>query len=487
MRGGPRAVSWAAAGSIYVAAFAAQTWNLGRTVRPALDEGVYLYAARLLTQGWLPYRDFFMSHPPYTLLGAAAGLALTGFDVPVFSTLYVAWVLSAVFPLFFAVEEATTSRPAAVLSALLFVTFPEFALWDARFFAVRQASLPFLAFGLLLLVRRRRPALAGVLLGLFALGVVAHAALALLVLAGVVAGELRASRRPLREIVRENRRLLGAFLLTTAAGYGLLFAVPNGASNLLGYQFDRPAFPVLRRLESFARDVLPLNAALLASGVAGSFLLRARGGGIGLANLAGLPLFVLGFRSFYPHYLSSFAVTLAFCGGLLVARASRPPAGRWLAPSLLCVLLGATAVPRLAEDLIRYRTPGFFRVVEALCRTRDPLFAFEPIYALYAGRELTPHYHVADMRAFRTMERGVPDELWNDLYRRSRTILVEPFFASRMTPARWRVLESECDLVFSDRWHRIYVKKEGGRPVPDSRALPPAGGPPRAVGAPPPS
>ena len=469
-----RAASWATVGALYAVAFMAQTWNLGRTVRPALDEGVYLYAARLITEGWLPHRDFFMSHPPYTLFGAAAGLGLTGFDVPAFSTLYAAWVLSTLFPLFFAVEEATGSRLAAALSGILFVTYPEFALWDARFFAVRQASLPFLAFALWFLVGRRRTTVAGVLLGLFALGVVAHAALAVLILAGFLFGERLASPRPLREILFENRWLLGAFVVTTAAGYAAVLAVPNGAANLFGYQIERPAFPVVRRVESLTKGFLPLNAAILVTGIAGSFLLRSRGGGIGLANLAGLPLFLFGFRSFYPHYLTSFAVTLAFGGGLFVARVLRLPTPRWLAPALLLGTIGVTSFPRLRDDLIRHRTPEFFRVVAALRGASDPLFAFEPIYALYASRRLTPHYHVADMRAFRTMERGVPDELWNDLYRRSRTILVEPFFASQMTPERWRVLETECDLVFSDRWHRIYVRRAGKDAGLSSGGTPPA-------------
>ena len=55
---------------------AVQNFNLGRAVIPGLDEGIYLYAAKLITQGSLPYRDFFLSHPPLLFAGAAAGLLI---------------------------------------------------------------------------------------------------------------------------------------------------------------------------------------------------------------------------------------------------------------------------------------------------------------------------------------------------------------------------------------------------------------------------
>jgi hypothetical protein len=75
---------------LFVAAFALQSRSVGRVVIQALDEGVYLYAARLIADGLVPYRDFFLSHPPLLIAGAAAGLGLTGFDVPLFSLLYAA-------------------------------------------------------------------------------------------------------------------------------------------------------------------------------------------------------------------------------------------------------------------------------------------------------------------------------------------------------------------------------------------------------------
>lgn len=64
------------------------TWRWSTT-----DENIYFYEAWLVTQGQLPYRDFFFAHPPLHLAPAAATIALFGFSitavklVPVVATL----------------------------------------------------------------------------------------------------------------------------------------------------------------------------------------------------------------------------------------------------------------------------------------------------------------------------------------------------------------------------------------------------------------
>ena len=50
-----------------------------------------------------------------------------------------------VFPLFYTVLYFTRSRVASMFSIVLFSTFAQLVQWDAHFFAIRPASLPFFA------------------------------------------------------------------------------------------------------------------------------------------------------------------------------------------------------------------------------------------------------------------------------------------------------------------------------------------------------
>lgn len=44
---------------IFIINILIQNWNLGLLILPGSDEGVYLYSAKLLGQGFMPYKDFF--------------------------------------------------------------------------------------------------------------------------------------------------------------------------------------------------------------------------------------------------------------------------------------------------------------------------------------------------------------------------------------------------------------------------------------------
>ena len=124
-----------------------QSWALGRQELPdPPDEGVYLYQAKLITQGYLPYRDFAMtSHVPFLMYLNALVLKLCNFDMLTYHRIYVVWVFLTIFPLFSTVVYFTRSRVASLLSCIFFCTFTELVQWDAHFFAIRQASLPFFA------------------------------------------------------------------------------------------------------------------------------------------------------------------------------------------------------------------------------------------------------------------------------------------------------------------------------------------------------
>lgn len=470
MTGGPRAGADApdrgllvAVAVAFSAVLALALSTLGKAVVPGLDEGVYLEAARLMAGGKIPYRDFFLSHPPWTMAAAAGVLSLVGWSVPAFNALYAAWCLSPAFPIARTAHALTGRRGPALAAALLFLSCPELLRWDARFFALRQASLPFLAFALHALWVKRRPARAGVLLGLFGAGLVPHAVLA--VLAGA-AGAWAMRRDGDRA---GARRLVVALSATLAAAYVPLLLVPGGAGALVGFQVARVRLPEGIRLARFVSDTLPGNAPLLLAGLAGSFVVPARARLLSVLNLAGLPVVLLVPASWYPHYVSSFVPSLALAAALLLAVVLErsPRAGNLAAPALAAASV-VLAVVALREPWTR-KTPDVLAVVGAVERAPGPLFTFEPIYALHARRDLTFHRHAADMRSFRVS--GLPmldDATFLEVLSRSGSVLVEPSMARSLTPARREALRRDFVPVHADGVHVLLVRRSAPAPGPVS-------------------
>jgi len=443
---------------LYVAAFVLQSRSIGRVVIQALDEGVYLYAARLIADGLLPYRDFFLSHPPLLIAGAAAGLGLTGFDVPLFSLLYVAWVFSSLFPLYALLRRLSASRAAAVFGGVLLCVSPIIAGFDGRYFALRPASMPFLAWGLAALFCGF-PALGGLLVAAFSASVATNVVLGATLLVGwTVWGGLEGDRVPRRDAIRAWGAYASFLLLALAA----VAAIPGGLQNVFGFQFIRPRAELGARLLSLGTRVLPENAVLFVLGLGGCALAKGRARAIGLAAAASFPLVILGPRSYYAHYCSVFAFPFAVTAALAAERlATTGRLRRAIAGCLLVLALSGTSLPPFLATVFAPRSIRFFRTVDVLQRSPEPLLAYEPIYALYAGRRLTSHYHVADVRFFRVARLNLDEDVFNRLLSGSGTVLVEPFFASLLTPARRRALDERFEPVFVEPPHVVLVRREG--------------------------
>ena len=461
---------------LWAATLLAALSTLGRTIVPALDEGVYLTAARLMVhEGLVPFRDFGLAHPPLTMLLAGVVLEVVGGNVVVFDALYTAWCLCAVFPLARVVRELTGDRRAALVAAFLFLTFPEFLRWDARFLALRQASLPFLAFALEALWVRRRPATAGVLLGLFGASLVPHALLAVILGAAAAVGLVRDGDRG------TARRLLVALGVTLGLAYGAVVLLPGFRDSGLAFQVTRARVPLSDRLVRLATEVLPESGPILLAGLAGSFLLPPRARPVAWLNVVGLPLVLLAPPSFFPHYLSSFGPGLALAAGVLVARSAerRPPAANAVAAALVGGGLLASFLA-LREPLTR-TTPHLLRVVEALRRAPEPVLCLEPVYAHWAGHRMTFHYYVAVLRyAPKLGFAKLDDAAFADLVARSGSVLVDPNLVAFLTPERAALLRRDFVPVFRDARNILLVRRSGGSP--GARGGEPRGG--RSGGAP---
>ncbi len=159
---------------LYISNLIIQNYNLGKLVYVVNDEGVYLYSAKLLTQGFIPYKDFFLAQPAFLIYLAGFLLKILNFNMEAFRLLYTCWTFSIIFPIFFIVFKFTKSIFASTMSIILLSTFSEVVQWDMHSFALREASLPFLAFAIYFTYVKPRFRLSGLLLGFFAISLVSN-------------------------------------------------------------------------------------------------------------------------------------------------------------------------------------------------------------------------------------------------------------------------------------------------------------------------
>ena len=88
------------------------------------DEGIYVYGGRLVAEGHLPYRDFFLAHPPLRVLIAAATFAV---GAPVAAVKLICLLATIVAGICVALATAPLAGavPAVIAAALyLFATIP---------------------------------------------------------------------------------------------------------------------------------------------------------------------------------------------------------------------------------------------------------------------------------------------------------------------------------------------------------------------------
>ena len=94
--------------------------KLGGLHPSGTDDNIYFYGASRMTQGLMPYRDFFFAHPPVHLLIPAAVFSITGFSIGIAKAIpAIAQGLAGLF-LYLTVRKA--SKPLALVALLLHLT-----------------------------------------------------------------------------------------------------------------------------------------------------------------------------------------------------------------------------------------------------------------------------------------------------------------------------------------------------------------------------
>lgn len=432
---------------LFLANVLVQLYSLGKIVYPTLDEGVYLYSAKLIAEGLIPYKDFFLSHPFFLLLPVAFIFKITNFNLNIFHIIYTTWSLSLVFPLYFISLSLTKSRFASILSIILLSTFTELVIADTRFFAFRQASQPLLAWSFYLIFVKQKLKWAGIILGIFAITLIQNLFLSVsLIFSLIVYGH------------KNMRHILWQFFLITFWGYLIIFIIQGGFSNVYLYQIERPFVPFLTRLDSLINMTLPNSFPIILTGLGGSVLAIFLKNPFGLFNILGLLSMVFISASYYSHYMTILTAGLTISSAVFIAYFNKSFIKKLVLTLIIISFIYISSYSNLKFHLIENRTPNFFKVVEVLKNAPEPLFSFEPIYALYSGKELTFHYHVADMRSLAVFKKSLTEEEYFDILKRSNTVLLEPFIKSYLPKNVLMHIHNNFRIIYQDEIYSIFIR-----------------------------
>lgn len=434
-----------------------QNYNLGKLVYVVNDEGVYLYSAKLLTQGFIPYKDFFLAQPAFLIYLAGFLLKAVNFNIDLFRLIYTCWVFSIIFPIFFIVFKFTKSILASTISIILLTTFSELVQWDMHSFALREASLPFLAFAMYFTYVKPRLSFSGLLLGLFAISLVSNLLISLCFIFLLITRDFFSGKK-ISKILQEESHLIFIFTLVSIFGYLPILLTPHGYDNLIGYQFERPSLSYGARIEWLKLYTLKNNWPILLFGFLGSLIINKTLILFGIFNILSLIILVFFGRSYYPHYLSILAVGLAITSGFLMKRLGKT--------NLLIIVINYVVIfsifnssyYHLKTYLIDTTTPDFFQIVNILKKTPESIFTFEPIYAIYAKKDLTFHYNVADMRYFPVIGKDLDDLSYLNILKSSKTVLIEPFASSRFNNNSLSYIHRNFQQIYNDNTYQIYVR-----------------------------
>lgn len=433
-----------------------QNYNLGQLVNVFTDEGVYLYSAKLLTDGLIPYKDFFLGQPFYILIVPAILLLFSVFNINIFHFLYTIWFFSIIFPLYFIIVKLTNNRLAAILALILFSTYQELVQWGTHQLDLRQTALPLLTIALFFIYVKPKLKIAAIFLAFFALSIVTNLLLSIYLILLLMLGDFILGKKSIFKLLKEYRIFILIFGIITTLCYGILFLIPGSFDNFILYQLNRPFLSYDTRLD-WLRDGLISNWPIFLFGFLGSFIVNKNVKFLGIFNIIGGLTIVFVGSNFYVHYLTILAVSLTISSAVAISYFAHVNLKFAL---VILIFLGIfqTSFDNLKYQLIDKKTPEFFTAISIIKKFPGPLFTFEPIYDLYSRKSLTFHYNVADMRYFRVMGTNLTEEQYINILNRTNTVLIEPFAKSMIPFSIQDYIKGNFNLVYLDTFQEIYTR-----------------------------
>jgi len=399
------------------------------------DEGVYLYSAKLINNGQVPYRDFELVHPPFYIYFLTflqkLNLSVAGFRM-------INIVLSSLVIIFiYLIARKISQNYLVPIASLVFYTASPSLFLYSRVVILEPIMTLFIMIALYSYFandHKKNKIISAVFLVLACL-VRMTALFAFLGLFIIIAVLKR------KNLFKEEKRLILTFLVLFIMVFLALLFIPHFFDNVIMFQLTRSRLSWLTRLDQlkmfFKFDFLLLGIGFIFSLI----LLFSKNYIIKTLSFLNVFTFIVLFfltKTFYAHYLIQIIPTLSIILALAAEKMLRMSKLKYVNLFLLAILaLGIFNIVRLANQ----KNDVVPQVVNELKKGSGYLYTANPSFALSSGREITPWYFASVSLA--AYEKNVPSEELIEVMNQSKTIL----FDSRSS---WQLPQEVQDYVLNN-------------------------------------
>ncbi len=444
--------------------FATYSYRLASAIVPNQDEGTYLYGAKLIAEGQVPYKDFFLGHPPLLMALFAVPFKLFGVDVMMARMIYMALILLSTVPLYLLVRRLSGSRIAALLSVPVYTTGTLIVANTTRTVLLEPLMNGFIIAGLALYFWRPDSLRLRIVLGaLFGLGAMVKLVAVLPALC-LMAGDLFWRRPERRYLLSWAVTAAGAALvLVPAAAY--LLTQTDFLHDVVGSQLDRPDLPFALRRHYFIEESSRYPAIPLA--LLASVWLLIRGSDprlrvMAVLTLGQVVLLFFVFRTFLGFYLVQVLPAVAIVFAVVACDIGQRLFRRAWVPVAAAGLLVVGAIMPLAYAELYHRNADEHdasarAVLTRLERDEGNVYSQFPSFALWSGREMYPWYYTADSYLPRITDR-VDDADFVNVFSHSQALV---FWHGELgyMPTAEQYVNDNFDLSYQDRHWELWVRK----------------------------
>ena len=277
-----------------------------KTAQPG-DENTYYFMGKLISEGKVPYKDFFLAHPPLHVYIVALFYNIFGFNIVILKLIPLALTFASAF-LVFLIAKEKFGNAAAILSSALFL-FSYSIMFDSVFSFGIEFSIFFIILGTYSLLIENNYIVSGLLFGLAGI----TRLLSLVPIAVILAYLLFSDSKKFLKILSI---FLIVFLSTNA-----IFSLMFGGDYLVPvYKFHLLKNPQYKENFKEYFEVIKLNWVLFVS--AAAFLLVKEKKPISMfASISLIYLaFMLVLRQFFAFYITIAFPFLALVGGYSIAK-----------------------------------------------------------------------------------------------------------------------------------------------------------------------
>lgn len=284
---------------LFAVVFVLITFKGLKTAQPG-DENVYYYMGKLVSEGKIPYKDFFLAHPPFHIYLIAPIFKVFGFNIivlkliPLLSTLITAFFIFKIAQKFGNME--------AVMASLLFLSSYSVMFNSVFSFGIDAAAM-FLVIGVYFFFNRGNYLLSGLFFGLAAITrLLALVPIAVILLYFLFSGK--------RAFFKLSSGFLMIFLLANA----IFFLVSNSYfSYVYGYHLQK-TFGGKENFREYI-DIVKLNWLLFFSALLFIFAKAKRQLGLFAYISLSYLLFLMALKKIFGFYFLVIFPFLAIIGG----------------------------------------------------------------------------------------------------------------------------------------------------------------------------